>query len=90
MNLVAHSRTSARIATYLVGKVHALPEGEELCSAHIIYTTSTLMLAGFQTNNNKQSMPHVTLDLSALASGLVKNRPQARAYKSNVTRGDIH
>ena len=35
-------------------------------------------------------MPRVTLDLSALASGLVvKNRPQARAYKSNITRRAI-
>ena len=34
--------------------------------------------------------PRVTLDLSALASGhVVKNRPQARANKSNVTRGAI-
>ena len=36
-------------------------------------------------------MARVTLDLSTFASGLVvKNRPQASLYKSNVTRGAIH
>ena len=51
----AQQDSSARIANKL-GKAHdssLIPEGEELCSAHLIHTTSTLTLVGLQMSNNK-------------------------------------
>ena len=48
----AQQDSSICIANYL-GKAHALPEGEELCSAHLIYTMSALTLVGLGTSNNK-------------------------------------
>ena len=41
VKLMAHSRTVVHALPTISGKAHALPKGEEFCSAHLIYKIDT-------------------------------------------------